>query len=53
MTVVELVDAPGVPAESVVAELRPGYTWRERVIRFAEVRAARSAPTTTATVPEE
>lgn len=45
MTVVELVDAPGVPPESVVAELRPGYTWRDRIIRFAEVRAARpSAP---------
>lgn len=50
MTVVELVDAPDVPAESVVAELRPGYTWRDRVIRFAEVRAARSTTTTNARV---
>jgi molecular chaperone GrpE len=44
MTVVELVDDENLPAETVVAELRPGYTWRDRVIRYAEVRAVRSAP---------
>ncbi len=41
MTVVGLVDAPDAPAESVVAEVRPGYVWRERVLRFAEVQCAR------------
>jgi molecular chaperone GrpE len=41
MTVVELIEAPDAPPESVVAELRPGYTWRDRVVRYAEVRAAR------------
>lgn len=46
MTVVELVvDAPHVPAESVVEVVRPGYTWGERVVRFAEVRAVASRPT--------
>ncbi len=41
MSVVELVDA-GAPPETVVEEVRPGYTWRGTVIRFAEVRAQRS-----------
>jgi molecular chaperone GrpE len=41
MTVVEVVEAPGVPPGQVVEELRPGYTWQGRVLRFAEVRAAR------------
>jgi molecular chaperone GrpE len=41
MAVVELVYAPGVPPGHVVDELRRGYTWRGRVLRFAEVRAAR------------
>ncbi len=43
MTVVELADeCEGMP-ETVVEELRPGYLWHETVIRFAEVRAVRSA----------
>lgn len=43
MTVVEVVDAPGLAAGSVVDEVRRGYTWRGRVLRFAEVRAVRAA----------
>ena len=44
MRVIELVDAPGVPPETVVEEIRPGYVWRGRVVRYAEVRATRAAP---------
>ncbi len=39
MTVVELVDKPDMPPETVIDEVRPGYQWRGQVIRFAEVRA--------------
>ena len=39
MTVVELQEWAGVAPETVIQELRPGYLWRDRVIRFAEVRA--------------
>ena len=42
MTVVDVVDDPGLPPETVVEELRPGYLWRETVIRCAEVRAVKS-----------
>ena len=42
MAVVALVDAPDRPPGSVVDEVRRGYTWRGRVLRFAEVRAARA-----------
>ena len=45
MTVLEVVDAPGEPAGNVVKELRRGYTWRGRVIRYAEVQAVRSGLT--------
>ena len=41
MTVVEAVDAPGVGPGRVVDEVRRGYTWRGRILRYAEVRAAR------------
>lgn len=45
MTVIEIVDDPGRPAGEVVEEIRSGYTWRGRVLRYAEVRAATaSAP---------
>lgn len=44
MRVVELVEAPGVPPETVVEEIRPGYAWRGHVLRYAEVRATRAAP---------
>ena len=43
MTVLEVVDDPARPPGSVVKELRRGYTWRGRVIRYAEVQAVRSA----------
>jgi molecular chaperone GrpE len=39
MTVVAVADASEGPAETVVEELRPGYYWQEKVLRFAEVRA--------------
>lgn len=41
MNVIEVVDAPDQPAGHVVDEVRRGYTWRGRVLRYAEVRAAR------------
>jgi molecular chaperone GrpE len=44
MTVVEVVDASAQPPGQVVEEVRPGYVWRDKVIRYAEVKAARSAP---------
>jgi len=44
MKVIELVEAPDVAPETVVDELRPGYLWRGRVVRYAEVRATRAAP---------
>jgi molecular chaperone GrpE len=46
MTVVELVDAPEHPPGVVVDEVRRGYSWRGRVLRFAEVRASRPSPAT-------
>jgi len=39
MTVVELIDVPGLEPGTVADEVRRGYTWRGRVLRFAEVRA--------------
>jgi molecular chaperone GrpE len=45
MTVLEVIDAPEKPAGTVVKELRRGYTWRGRVIRYAEVQAVRSGVT--------
>lgn len=44
MNVIELVEVLGVPPETVVEEIRPGYLWQGRVVRFAEVRATRPAP---------
>ena len=41
MTVLEVVDSPDQPPGHVVHEVRRGYTWRGRVLRYAEVRAAR------------
>lgn len=41
MTVIDVVDDPEHAPGHVVEELRPGYTWRGRVLRFAEVRAVR------------
>ena len=41
MTVLEVVDSSDQPPGHVVDEVRRGYTWRGRVLRYAEVRAAR------------
>jgi molecular chaperone GrpE len=43
MTVIEVVDEPRDQPGTVARELRRGYTWRGRVIRFAEVQAVRGA----------
>lgn len=45
MTVVELIDDSTAKPETVIEEVRPGYTYQGRVIRFAEVRATRSFET--------
>jgi molecular chaperone GrpE len=45
MTVLEVVDSGGDPPGTVTKELRRGYTWRGRVLRYAEVQAARSGLT--------
>jgi molecular chaperone GrpE len=45
MTVLEVIDLPDHPSGTVVKELRRGYTWRGRVIRYAEVQAVRSGLT--------
>jgi molecular chaperone GrpE len=42
MTVLEVVDSAGDPPGTVTKELRRGYTWRGRVLRYAEVQAVRS-----------
>jgi molecular chaperone GrpE len=44
MTVVEVVDDADQPAGFVVDEARRGYTWKGRLLRYAEVRASRSTP---------
>ena len=41
MTVVEVVQANGHVPGTVVDEIRPGYLWNDKVVRYAEVRAAR------------
>jgi molecular chaperone GrpE len=51
MTVLEVVDAVNQPPGHVVDEVRRGYTWRGRVLRYAEVRAARERASQP--VPEE
>lgn len=46
MNVIEVVDDPSRPPGLVIEEVRPGYYWKARVFRFAEVRAVRGrAPT--------
>ena len=39
MTVVEVVNDPRRPPGLVIEEVRPGYCWKDKVLRFAEVRA--------------
>ena len=41
MIVIEITDTPDLPPQTVIEELRRGYTWRGRVLRLAEVRAVR------------
>ncbi len=41
MIVIETTDSTDSPPQTVVDELRRGYTWRGRVLRLAEVRAVR------------
>lgn len=53
MSVVEVVDSAEVAPGHVVDEVRRGYTWRDRVLRFAEVRAARSVAPIPGTVEED
>lgn len=43
MTVIEVIDDPTKPAGAVVEEIRPGYFWKGKVVRFAEVRANQGA----------
>jgi molecular chaperone GrpE len=43
MTVIELVDEPHEGPGTVAKELRRGYTWRGRLLRFAEVQAVRGS----------
>lgn len=45
MRVIEVVEDETVHAETVLAEFRPGYRWQGKIIRFAEVRAARPKQT--------
>jgi molecular chaperone GrpE len=39
MTVLETLSDPSRPPGTVIAEIRPGYSWRGKVFRFAEVTA--------------
>jgi molecular chaperone GrpE len=43
MTVVEVVEDPDRPPGVVVEEIRRGYTWQGRLLRYAEVRASRAS----------
>ncbi len=53
MTVLELAQSQGQPAGTVTKELRRGYTWRGRVLRFAEVQAAGAANRASSQLAEE
>jgi molecular chaperone GrpE len=44
MIVIEITEVPDRPPETVIEELRRGYTWRGRVLRLAEVKAVRRKP---------
>jgi molecular chaperone GrpE len=52
MIVLEVVEDPDRPPGEVIEEVRSGYTWGERVLRYAEVRASR-APLPSWDVPDE
>jgi molecular chaperone GrpE len=59
MIVLEVVEDPHRPPGEVIEEVRSGYTWGDRVLRYAEVRASRQplpswdVPEEPAAVPEE
>jgi molecular chaperone GrpE len=53
MTVLEVVDSSGELAGTVTKELRRGYTWRGRVLRYAEVQAVRSGPALPETIDHQ
>lgn len=42
MTVIDVAEHDNLPAGTVTEELRPGYLWRGRLLRYAEVRVVRS-----------
>jgi molecular chaperone GrpE len=44
MIVAEVIHDPDRPNNIVIEELRRGYLWRGRVLRYAEVRASRGGP---------
>ena len=52
MTVIEVIDDPNLPAATVIDEVRRGYTWRGRILRYAEVCASR-CPDSTLDEPSE
>ena len=41
MIVIEITEAADWPPQTVIEELRRGYTWRGRILRLAEVKAVR------------
>jgi molecular chaperone GrpE len=41
MEAVEVIGDTGLVSGTVVEEVRPGYRWRGKVFRFAQVRVAR------------
>ncbi len=42
MRVIEVIDDPAQPPETVVDEIRTGYQWKGNMLRPAEVRATKS-----------
>ncbi|MGC8643987.1 MAG: nucleotide exchange factor GrpE [Isosphaeraceae bacterium] len=44
MIVIEITEAQDLPPQTVIEELRRGYTWKGRVLRLAEVKAVRGKP---------
>jgi len=52
MNVIDVVDDPRYRPGTVVKELRRGYTWKGRLIRYAEVQAVRSTSPTSFIGPD-
>jgi molecular chaperone GrpE len=52
MNVIDVVDDPRYRPGTVVKELRRGYTWKGRVIRYAEVQAVRSTSQSSFIAPD-